>query len=74
MLETPLSRGVWCIGYNAPTAEAAPNSYLTAPLFHWDAYYKADLEAIMAGTREPSQRFWGGLTTARKPRSTTKAL
>lgn len=55
--------GVWCIGYNAPTADAAPESYLTAPLFHWDAYYKADLEAIMAGTREPGQRFWGGLTT-----------
>lgn len=54
--------GVACVGYNAPTLSAAPKAYLTAPLFHWGAYYTADVQSIMDGTWT-SQRFWGGVNT-----------
>lgn len=51
-----------CVGYNAPTLSAAPNAYLTAPLFHWGAFYTADVQSIIDGTWK-SQRFWGGIDT-----------
>lgn len=53
---------VSCVGYNAPTLSAAPTAYLTAPLFHWGAYYTKDVQSIMDGTWT-SQRFWGGIDT-----------
>lgn len=55
--------GVLAIGYNASTLSAAPEAYLTAPLFHWDAYYTRDVQSIIDGTRPKGERFWGGLTT-----------
>ncbi|MEG1687712.1 MAG: BMP family ABC transporter substrate-binding protein, partial [Angelakisella sp.] len=54
--------GVACVGYNAPTLNAAPKAYLTAPLFHWGAFYTKDVQSIMDGTWT-SQRFWGGINT-----------
>ncbi|MEG0541113.1 MAG: BMP family ABC transporter substrate-binding protein [Angelakisella sp.] len=53
---------VSCVGYNAPTLSAAPTAYLTAPLFHWGAFYTKDVQAIMDG-KWTSQRFWGGINT-----------
>ena len=55
--------GKLAIGYNASTLSAAPNAYLTAPLFHWDAFYTRDVQSIIDGTRQQGERFWGGLTT-----------
>ncbi|MCI8387755.1 MAG: BMP family ABC transporter substrate-binding protein [Clostridiales bacterium] len=54
-------KGVKAIGYNTPTADAAPKAYLTAPLFHWDVFYKSDIESIMAGKWEP-KTYWEGLS------------
>lgn len=53
-------KGVWCVGYNARTASAAPDAYLTAPLFHWEVFYEQDVKAIMDGTWK-SQSYWEGL-------------
>ena len=53
-------KGVKAIGYNSSTPDAAPKAYLTAPLFHWDVFYKQDLEAIMAGTWKGIS-YWEGL-------------
>ena len=53
-------KGVKAIGYNSSTPDAAPNAYLTAPLFHWDVFYKADVESIMAGKWQPKS-YWEGL-------------
>ncbi len=53
-------KGVKAIGYNSSTPDAAPKAYLTAPLFHWDVFYKQDVEAIMAGTWKGAT-YWEGL-------------
>lgn len=53
-------KGVLAIGYNSSTPDAAPKAYLTAPLFHWDVYYKQDIENIIAGTWKGTT-YWEGL-------------
>mgnify|MGYP005800957765 FL=1 len=53
-------KGVKAIGYNTSTPDAAPNAYLTAPLFHWDVFYKNDIQSIIDGTWEPKS-YWEGL-------------
>ena len=53
-------KGAFAIGYNTPTPDAAPEAYLTAPLFHWDKFYVDDVQRILDGTWE-SRSYWGGL-------------
>lgn len=53
-------KGAFAIGYNSPTADAAPNAYLTAPLFQWKTYYLDDIQKIMDGTWK-SRKYWEGL-------------
>ncbi len=55
-------KGVFAVGYNAPTFNAAPNAYLTAPLFHWGEFYVSDVQSIIDGTWQ-SQSYWTGLAT-----------
>ena len=43
-------KGVWAIGYDLDTREAAPKAYLTAPLWHWGKYYAAEVQKVMDGT------------------------
>lgn len=52
--------GVFAVGYNAPTYDAAPDAYLTAPLFNWGAYYIHDVQNIINGTRT-AENYWEGL-------------
>ena len=52
--------GAFAVGYNSPTASAAPQAYLTAPLFHWDVFYKDDAQKILDGTWT-SRAYWEGL-------------
>ena len=53
-------KGVKANGYNTSTPDAAPTAYLTAPLFHWDVFYKNDIQSIIDGTWEPKS-YWEGL-------------
>ena len=53
-------KGAFAIGYNTPTPNAAPNAYLTAPLFHWETFAKDDIQKIIDGTWE-SRAYWEGL-------------
>ena len=55
-------KGATAIGYNTSTPTAAPNAYLTAPLFHWEVFYTADVNKIIAGTRT-TESYWTGLST-----------
>lgn len=55
-------RGIKAIGYNCATPDKTQNTYLTAPIFHWDVFYKADIQAIIDGTWK-SQSYWTGLST-----------
>jgi len=54
--------GVKAIGYNASTLSAAPDAYLTAPLFHWGTFYCDDVQSIIDGKYQ-SRSYWGGLST-----------
>lgn len=53
-------KGAWAIGYNSPTATAAPAAYLTAPLFNWATFYTDDVQKILDGTWT-SRAYWEGL-------------
>lgn len=53
-------KGKLAIGYNTSTPDAAPKAYLTAPLFHWDVFYKQDIQSIIDGTWQPKS-YWEGL-------------
>lgn len=52
--------GAFAIGYNTSTPDAAPKAYLTAPLFHWEKFYTADVQSIIDG-KWKSQHYWEGL-------------
>jgi basic membrane protein A len=54
-------KGVFCIGYNSPTPNAAPKAYLTAPIFKWGTFIKDDVQKILDGTWT-SRKYWEGLS------------
>jgi basic membrane protein A len=53
-------RGHYSIGYNSDMTSFAPAAHLTAPVWHWDAYYQKVAEEVHNGTWTSSQ-YWGGL-------------
>lgn len=55
-------KGAFAVGYNTSTPDAAPKAYLTAPLFHWEAFYLDDVKQIMDGTWT-SRHYWEGVTS-----------
>ncbi len=52
--------GIKAVGYNCSTADKTTNTYLTAPIFHWDVFYKEDVQNIIDGTWKP-RTYWEGL-------------
>lgn len=52
-------KGAFAIGYNSPTATAAPKAYLTAPLFNWATFYTDDVQSILDG-KWVSRAYWEG--------------
>jgi basic membrane protein A and related proteins len=55
-------KGAYAIGYNTSSPDAAPKAYLTAPLFHWEVFYKNDVDTILNGTWQ-SRAYWEGLSS-----------
>lgn len=53
-------KGAFAIGYNTSTPNAAPDAYLTAPLFHWSKFFVDDVQKIMDG-KWTSRAYWEGL-------------
>ena len=51
--------GVYAIGYNAVSADVAPNAVLTAPIWHWGVYYKQAVQDVMNGTWNNTPVWWG---------------
>lgn len=51
-------KGVYAVGYNAATYNAAPNAYLTSPLWDWGIYYTEQVNNIINGTWA-SENYWG---------------
>jgi len=53
-------RGKWSIGYNADMSAAAPNAYMTAPVWNWGTYYVEQVQAVIDGTWKSSS-VWKGM-------------
>ncbi|MGI6731939.1 MAG: BMP family ABC transporter substrate-binding protein [Anaerovoracaceae bacterium] len=49
--------GAYAIGYNMDSREAAPGAYLTAPIWHHEAYYIEQVQAILDGTWKPESYY-----------------
>ena len=53
-------KGVWSIGYNSDMSKAAPNAYMTAPIWNWGPYYVDQVNKVIAGTWK-SESYWGAM-------------
>ncbi len=49
--------GAYAIGYNLDSRDAAPGAFLTAPLWHHEAYYIKAVQEIMDGTWKPESYY-----------------
>jgi basic membrane protein A len=52
-------KGVYAIGYNAISADVAPDALLTAPIWNWDVYYTQAVQDAMDGTWTSEPVWWG---------------
>jgi basic membrane protein A len=51
--------GAFAIGYNAVSADVAPNAVLTAPIWDWSVYYTQAMKDIQAGEWTSAPVWWG---------------
>ncbi|MDD4564726.1 MAG: BMP family ABC transporter substrate-binding protein [Eubacteriales bacterium] len=49
--------GAYAIGYNMDSREAAPGAFLTAPIWHHEAFYIETVQNILDGTWEPESYY-----------------
>ncbi len=48
-------KGVYAIGYDSPNmSQFGPNSYLTAPIWNWAAFYVPNVQSVLNGTWKTS--------------------
>lgn len=53
-------RGVWSIGYHTDMEEAAPDAYMTSPVWDFGPYYVEQIQAVIDGTWTP-ESYWGSM-------------
>ncbi|MCI8650596.1 MAG: BMP family ABC transporter substrate-binding protein [Anaerotruncus sp.] len=51
-------KGGFAVGYNAATYDAAPQAYLTSPLWDWGVYYTKQVQDAIDG-KWASSNYWG---------------
>lgn len=51
--------GAYAIGYNAISANVAPNALLTAPIWDWSVYYTPTMKEIQSGEWTSTPVWWG---------------
>ncbi|MBR0597498.1 BMP family ABC transporter substrate-binding protein [Sinanaerobacter chloroacetimidivorans] len=49
--------GAYAIGYNMDSREAAPGAFLTAPIWHHEAFYIKTVQEILDGTWKPESYY-----------------
>lgn len=54
-------KGAKCIGYNSSTPTAAPDAYLTSPVWNFGPYYTKAVQSVMDGTYK-SENYWGPMS------------
>ncbi|HSN78051.1 MAG TPA: BMP family ABC transporter substrate-binding protein [Anaerolineae bacterium] len=53
-------KGIYVIGYNSDaTRDQAPDAFLTAPIWHWDVYYKQVVEQVVNDAWDSTPIWWG---------------
>jgi basic membrane protein A len=50
-------RGVWAVGYNSDSSAAAPNAFMTAPVWNHGIYYVAQIQKVMDGAWTPESYY-----------------
>jgi len=53
--------GAFSIGYNTDMKAAAPEAYMTSPIWNWGPYYVEQVQAVIDGTWAP-ESYWGGMS------------
>lgn len=56
--------GIYGVGYNSDMTEQAPTAHLTAPIWHWNVYYKLAIENAMNAPADFMKNvgiYYGGL-------------
>jgi basic membrane protein A len=52
--------GIYVIGYNSDVArDQSPDAFLTAPIWHWDVFYKQAIQNTATGTWTNEPVWWG---------------
>lgn len=59
MLELADERGVWSIGYNMDNSETYPDTFLTAPIWQWDTFYRSRILECLQGKFQ-GKHYWEG--------------
>lgn len=55
------NNGVFGCGYNSDMTAQAPKAHLTAPIFNWDVYYTAAVQAVIDGKWNDFGNYYEGL-------------
>lgn len=53
--------GVYGCGYNSDMTAQAPDAHLVAPIWHWDVYYTAAVQAVIDGTWAELGNYYAGI-------------
>lgn len=59
VLEVAEEKGIWSIGYNVDNSRLFPNSFLTAPVWQWENYYKPHILKCLQG-KFKGENYWEG--------------
>lgn len=55
------NHNVFGCGYNSDMTKDAPKAHLCAPIWNWDVYYTAAVQAVLNGTWDKLGNYYGGL-------------
>lgn len=61
-LDVAEERDIWSIGYNMDNSKEYPNSFLTAAVWNWEAFYTPEILKCLQGKYQPNQ-YWEGVET-----------
>lgn len=61
-LDIAEDQGIWSIGYNMDNSSDYPNSFLTAAVWNWEAFYTPQLLKCLQG-KFTSEQYWEGVET-----------
>ena len=61
-LDVAESRGIWSIGYNMDNSGSYPDSFLTAAVWNWEAFYSPQILKCLQGKFQ-GKEYWEGVET-----------